>query len=382
MKKSSEKVSYIGQEVFVGIDVHKRNYSVVAMFEGTVVKKWHTSANPDKLVKQLLRYFPGASIHTVYEAGFSGFVLHRTLVAAGINNLVVNPGSIETAVHNRVKTDKRDALKLAELLAAGRLTGIRIPTEVEEQKRMLTRTRQQLVEDRSAIKNKIRMKCHQMGLIDSEDKREMSHKLVKELLEQSSSPELSLAIEVYWQVWQNIDTQIKKIEAQLHQQADQDPHEPTYRSAPGIGPLSARILSNELGDMSQFNNERQLFSYTGLTPSEHSSGDTIRKGHITRQGNNRVRHILNQAAWRAISIDRELKTFFESLYPRTGKKKAIVAVARKLIGRIRAAFRKGELYQLNYQNLVTEVLEVTEASETTKTEFLEVTEVCEVSFCP
>ena len=63
----------------------------------------------------------------------------------------------------------------------------------------------------------------------------------------------------------------------------------------------------------------------------------------------------NQAAWRAISLDRELKTFFESLYPRTGKKKAIVAVARKLIGRIRAAFRQGELYQLNYQNLVTEV---------------------------
>ncbi len=80
---------------------------------------------------------------------------------------------------------------------------------------MLTRTRQQLVEDRSAIKNKIRMKCHQMGLIDSDDRREMSHKLVKELLENSSSPELSLALEAYWQLWQNIDTQIKKIEAQL-----------------------------------------------------------------------------------------------------------------------------------------------------------------------
>ena len=375
MKKSSEKLSYVGQEVFVGIDVHKRTYSVVAVVESTVVKKWQTSANPHKLVKQLLRYFPGASIHTVYEAGFSGFVLHRILVAAGINNLVVNPGSIETAVHNRVKTDKRDALKLATLLEANRLIGIRIPTELEEQKRMLTRTRQQLVEDRSAIKNKIRMKCHQMGLIDSDDKREMSHKLVKELVEKSSSPELSISIEAYWQVWQNIDTQIKKIEAKLNEQADEDPNEPTYRSAPGIGPLSARILSNELGDMSQFNNERQLFSYTGLTPSEHSSGETIRKGHITRQGNNRVRHILNQAAWRAISLDRELKTFFERLYPRTGKKKAIVAVARKLIGRIRAAFRQGELYQLNYQNLVHEVSEAYDKI----TEVSEVSEVSEVN---
>ncbi len=107
-----------------------------------------------------------------------------------------------------------------------------------------------------------------MGLIDSDDRREMSHKLVKELLEQSSSPELSLALEAYWQVWQNIDAQIQKIEEQLSQQASEDPNEKIYRSAPGIGPLSARILSNELGNMSQFNNERQLFSYTGLTPSE------------------------------------------------------------------------------------------------------------------
>ncbi len=103
----------------------------------------------------------------------------------------------------------------------------------------------------------------------------------------------------------------------------------------------------ELGDLSQFENERQLFSYTGLTPSEYSSGDTICKGHITHQGNTRVRHLLGQAAWRAIEKDRDLREFFERLYPRTGKKRAIVAVARKLIGRIRAAFKTGQPYQMN-----------------------------------
>ena len=96
MENSSKQPSYLGKKVFVGIDVHKRTYSVVAVVEGTVVKKWRTSANPDKLANQLLRYFSGTSINTVYEAGFSGFVLHRILVEAGINNLVVNPGSIET----------------------------------------------------------------------------------------------------------------------------------------------------------------------------------------------------------------------------------------------------------------------------------------------
>ncbi len=76
---------------------------------------------------------------------------------------MVNPGSIEVAVHNRVKTDKRDALKIATLLEVGRLRGIRVPTQQQEQQRLLTRTRQQLIEDRTAIKNKIRMKCHDYG---------------------------------------------------------------------------------------------------------------------------------------------------------------------------------------------------------------------------
>ena len=105
-------------------------------------------------------------------------------------------------------------------------------------------------------------------------------------------------------------------------------------------------MSNELGSMSQFDNERQLFSYTGMTPSEHSSGENTRRGHITRQGNSRVRWLLCQAAWRAIREDLDLKQYFERLHPRTGKKRAIVAVARKLIGRIRAAFRQNKLYCL------------------------------------
>ena len=186
-----------------------------------------------------------------------------------------------------------------------------------------------------------------MGLIEPEDRREMSHQLVKELLSRSPAEEFSLVVQAYWQVWKTIEDQIKKIEEKLKEQAAVDPNETIYRSAPGIGSLGARILSNELGDLRQFENERQLFSYTGLTPSEYSSGDTICKGHITHQGNSWVRHLLNQAAWRAIEKDRELREFFERLYPRTGKKRAIVAVARKLIGRIRAAFKTGQPYQMN-----------------------------------
>ena len=118
MKNISKKPSYQGKEVFVGIDVHKKTYSVVSIVEGAVVKKWRTTAKPEQLTKQLKDYFPKAKIYSAYEAGFSGFVLHRQLEKVGIENVVVNAASVEVTVNNRVKTDKRDALKLASLLEA------------------------------------------------------------------------------------------------------------------------------------------------------------------------------------------------------------------------------------------------------------------------
>ena len=354
MKRDIKEISYVGKDVYIGIDVHKKTYVVIARVEGEVVKKWTTAASPQALAQQLLKYFSGAIIHTAYEAGFSGFVLHRELEKNGIHNIVVNASGVEIAANDRVKTDKRDALKLASLLEVKRLKGIRIPSELEETRRMLPRTRQQLVEDRTAVKNKIRMKFHQLGFIDDNDNRHMSHTLVEELLGKASSTDFTLVINAYWSVWKKLDEEIDKIEEELKHQAKEDPNEKTYRSAPGVGPQSARILSNELGNMSQFKNERGLFSYTGLTPSEDSTGEAIRRGHISRQGNSRVRGVLIEVAWRAIEADKALAEFFNSLFPKTGKKKAIVAVARKLIGRIRAAFRKGEDYQLGYPSNLSE----------------------------
>ncbi|WP_235112000.1 transposase [Acaryochloris sp. 'Moss Beach'] len=201
MKKNTKARSYVGKEVFIGIDVHKKTYTVVARFEEEVVKKWTTKASPQSLAQQLLKYFDGATIYSAYEAGFSGFVLHRELEAHGIQNIVVNAAGIEVAVNNRVKTDKRDALKLATLLEAKRLKGIRIPSEEEEAHRLLSRTRKQLVGDCTSVKNKIRMKFHQFGLIDADETREMTHKLVTETLANSPSKELAIVITAYWSVW-------------------------------------------------------------------------------------------------------------------------------------------------------------------------------------
>ena len=119
-----------------------------------------------------------------------------------------------------------------------------------------------------------------------------------------------------------------------------------YRSAPGIGQTHARQLANELGDMKQFSNEKKLYSFTGLTPREHSSGEHTWKGHITHQGRSVLRKVLTQAAWKAIKKDISLHAIFERIAKNAGKKRAIIAIARRLIGRIRSCFLNGCLYEM------------------------------------
>lgn len=145
--------------------------------------------------------------------------------------------------------------------------------------------------------------------------------------------------------WLWLSKELEQLKQKLKEQAKQDSAlENIYRSTPGIGAIHARILANELGDMSQFSHEKKLFSYTGLTPSEHSSGEHRWLGHISRQGSALLRKVLIQAAWRAIEKDKHLREAFERISKRAGKKRAIVACARKLIGRIRACFVYKQAY--------------------------------------
>jgi transposase len=148
-------------------------------------------------------------------------------------------------------------------------------------------------------------------------------------------------------MWRQMNVKIKEIDQELAVQAQNDGAiEAVYRSIPGIGVGSARILANELEDTLQFSNEKRLFSYTGLTPSEYSSGDNIRQGNITRHGKPILRKILVQAAWMAIRGDDSLEKIFQRLSAKVGKKRAIIGVARRLIGRARSCFRTGELYRI------------------------------------
>jgi len=136
-----------------------------------------------------------------------------------------------------------------------------------------------------------------------------------------------------------------------HQANEERGLQDIYESVPGVGPLLARQLANELGDMKQFSNEKRLYSFIGLTPSEHSSGEHTRQGHITRQGNPVLRGILVEAAWVAIRHDPDLEKIFKRIAATRGKRRAIVSIARRLAGRIRSCVLTGALYQTKAEKI-------------------------------
>jgi transposase len=342
---TAPRLSYADQRVYIGVDVHKETYTVTCVCNKQIVKTATVKADPTGLAASLLRWFPGAALSSVYEAGFSAFVLHRALTTAGIPNIVVNPASVAVAANDKVKTDRRDSKKLALDLADGRLRGIYVPTEAEELARLLPRTRAQIVEHRATIARQIKAKLHQFGLIAPSGRRGMSSRYLRAIAAWALPLELTMSLALLAEQWRFATRQLIEIRRLLREQAKaQEAIDKVYRSVPGIGEVVARTLATELGDMTRFANERALFSYTGLTPSEYSSGPSVRRGHISRQGSSRLRHLLVETAWRALPRDEVLKEIFDRIAATRGKKRAIVAIARRLTGRIRACFRQGTLY--------------------------------------
>lgn len=345
------KKNYERKEIYMGIDVHKKTYCCVSICEGEIVKKDTISANPEGMISYMRKFFPGAYINSAYEAGFSGFHLHRYLTQNGINNIVVHPASIEISSRDRVKTDKRDAQKIAVQLASGRLQGIFVPPEEREGKRTVSRLRTKFWQYRTRVGIHLKSLLFTQGLISEGDDTRLCQKWITKKLSEIDSKKYSedfcYAVKKYAQEWTELTQKMKEIEKQLEIQAKTDKTiHFLYTSVPGIGLIHARELANELGDMSQFQNEKKLFSFTGLTPTQHSSGDNIRLGHISRQGSSILRKVLVEASWVAIAKDPSLREVYDRLSQRGGSKRAIVGVARRLVGRIRSCLLNGTPYEI------------------------------------
>src|SRR5499427_2065538 len=216
---AAQRISSTGERIDVGIDVHKETYTVTCLCQRQMVKTATVPADPVRLAASLPRWFPGAKIFSAYEAGFAGFVLHRVLTTAGITNMVVNPASVAVAANEKVKTDRRDAKKLARDLADGRLRGIYVPTEEEELARLLPRTRAQLVEHRATLARQIKAKLHQFGLIAPSSRRLLSHRYLREIESWTLPLELGASLKMLAEQWRFVTRQLIEMRRLLREQA-------------------------------------------------------------------------------------------------------------------------------------------------------------------
>jgi transposase len=336
--------SYAGECVYVGVDVHKETYTVTCVCHKQIVKTATVQAEPASLAARVRRWFPGATLASAYEAGFSAFGRHRALTQAGLSNIVVNPASLAVAANDTVKTDRRDAKRLAVDLADGRLRGIYVPTAEEELAGLLPRPRAQRVEPRATLARQIKAKLPQFGRIAPSNRRLLSHRYVREIESWTLPPERHASLKMLAEQWRFVTRQLLERRRLLREQAAaQAELDQVYRRVPGIGEVVARTLATALGAMTRFANARALCSDTGLTPSAYSSGAAVRRGPMSRQGSSRIRHLLVETAWRARPYDAGRQTMVERIAATRGKQRAIVAMARRLIGRIRACLRQGIL---------------------------------------
>ena len=165
MVKIRKKVDFTGQKIYVGIDVHKKSWTVAVCTENVSYRPFSQAADAGLLLEHLHSNFPGGEYHSTYEAGFSGFWHHRFLVANGVDNIVIHPGDIPTTDReSEFKTDSRDAKKMAEALRSGQLTGIHVPSRQREEERSLVRLRKQLRKDLVRQKCRIRMMLAYYGI--------------------------------------------------------------------------------------------------------------------------------------------------------------------------------------------------------------------------
>lgn len=337
-------------KVYIGIDVHKESWYVTARSEEEEVFHGNLPSDYSALCKLLSR-FSGSTIRVAYEAGPCGFWLYDKLKADGIDTIVVPPSLIPIESGNRVKTDKRDSRKLAQLLEKNMLKKIYVLSEEERAHRELVRTRRQIVVHRCNVAKQIKSKLLFNGInppFSSGPK--WSHQYItwlKELLD--AHKVLSLSLGHLIKLYEHLSDQVKAITKQvilLSKNAKYAQQLALLQTVPGIGKIIGTEILVELQDVSRFKSSEKMASYIGLTPSEYSTGQYTRQGRITRCGNTRVRTSLVEASWVLIYRDPVMKSKYEKLKSRKGAKRAIIAIARNLIIRVRRILLNNEPYAI------------------------------------
>jgi transposase len=341
------------EKVFVGLDDSKKTWSLCVRSGGVVVHETSMPAKYEVLRNYFHKKFPECQIVVMYEAGFRGFGLHDQLVADGWDCVVTPPHTVTEEKSQRTKNDRTDCRRLAKNLENGDYHSCFVPDKGLREDRQISRTYGQVQADIVRVYNRIRRMLEYHGLDEGLPAGRWRSKsayawLRQHLGELEISDSLRFSFEVMFRELENLQELKEELLRQLKKLARSNRYRENVKllmSAPGIGILTAIRLSLEWGDLSRFGRKEEFASFLGLIPSDHSSGDQERRGHITRQGNRLVRRCLVESAWLAIKYDPVLLEKFRRVLSHCGsKKKAIVAVARKLALRIRRVLLSGEPY--------------------------------------
>jgi transposase len=329
--------------IFVGLDVHSASISVaVAECARGDVRSVGTIPNTSDAIAKLVKHLgPATRLSCCYEAGPCGYGLQRRLTRMGATCIVVAPSLVPKKPGERVKNDRRDALKLARLLRSGDLTPVWVPDETHEALRDLSRAR-------SDARVDLLRHRHQLGKFLLRQQLAPDKSLTpwtkgyRTWLEALRPPQPShqIVLRDYLATMDRAEERLAELEADLALQASHSPQAPLIaglQAFRGIALTTAIVLVAELGDLRRFPSARDLMGYTGLVATEDSSAERHHRGHITKTGNAYVRHVLVEAAWqyrRAPGVWGALKKRQAGLPP------VVVAISWKAQQRLHRRFRR------------------------------------------
>jgi transposase len=353
---------------YVGLDVHRATISVAIADPDQPPVSYGKIPNEPTAIHKLMHRLGGPEtiLQVAYEAGPTGYVVQRQLTALGIACLVVAPSLIPVRAGDRVKTDRRDALKLARLLRSGDLTPVWVPDQAHEALRNLVRARAAAKADEVRAKHRLSKFLLCQGARPPIGVRNWCKRYFQ-WLRQLEFEELAdrLVFADYLAEVVDAGERVKRLDAGLRECARTTPQATLIQALQafrGIGLLSAVTIVAEAGELRRFATAPQFMAYTGAVPSEVSSGNKQSRGRITRAGNRALRHILGEAAqharhapWLSDELKRRQKhapqavvelawraqvrlhARYRHLSGRLGPHKAIMAVARELAGFVWAA---------------------------------------------
>ncbi len=332
------------REAFVGIDVAKLKNAIAIADSGRDGEIRYfgeveaSDASMRRIIQRIAAKFD--CVHFCYEAGPTGYGLHRLITSMGHDCMVVAPSLIPRKPGDRVKTNRRDALALARLLRAGELTPVWVPDESHEAMRDLVRARASAVETLRVHRQQVSAFMLKHGRIYPR-KKGWSMRYLRWLQEQQfNHPAHQIALQEMVQAVRISKERVERLEKVIEEFVPIWSLAPVVRALQtlrGVDLIVAVTFATEVGDVTRFESPRQLMGYLGLVPGERSTGETVRRGGITKAGNGRVRHMLVESAW---TYRHPPKVGARKLYLMEHAPSQIREIAWKAQSRLTARYRK------------------------------------------